>query len=93
MPIVDAYTMGILLERGSHRDLSIPKNVGLESRCVQSTDYNPETNDLTVVFVERGTYLYHNVPVDVYAQFATAESQGRYFNLYIREQYDYERVS
>ena len=93
MPIVDSYTLGILLERGSYRDLSVPKNVGLESRCVASTDYNLAQSDLTIVFVERGTYVYHNVPLDVYTMLATAESQGRFFNLYIREQYDYERIA
>lgn len=93
MPIIDSHTLGILLERGSHRDLSQPKNVGLESVCVASVDYDVEKSDLTIVFQHGGTYLYHNVPLDTYAQLATAESQGRYFNLYVREQFDFERIN
>ena len=50
--------------------------------------------DLTIEFMARGTYIYHEVQLDTYVDFATAGSQGQYFNLYIRDQgYDYERIA
>jgi hypothetical protein len=64
-----------------------------ESRCVANVDYDNETQSLTVEFNQRGTYRYSNVPLDVYVDFATAGSQGTYFNLYIRPQYAFERIS
>lgn len=72
--------------------------VGLESKCVASLDYellDPEEGtigSLTVEFVERGTYKYNDVPLDVYVDFSMAESQGRYFNLYIRERFPTQRI-
>ena len=68
------------------------------SRCVRSLDFQltdeSGRGDLTVEFMARGTYVYHEVQLDVYVDFATAGSQGQYFNLYIRDQgYDYERIA
>lgn len=74
------------------RETGKNRNVALESRCVASVDYNLEEQIMTIEFVERGTYEYKDVPLDVYVDFAQAESQGRYFNLYIREQYSNYRI-
>ena len=91
MPVVSPYTLRRLLEplieKGKNR------NIALESRVVQTLDYDPEKEELTLEFVERGTYKYNGVSLDTYVDFATAESQGRYFNLYIRDKYPYERTS
>jgi lysyl-tRNA synthetase class 2 len=64
-----------------------------ESTCVADIEYNPETQDMTVTFVKRGTYVYHDVPLDTYTDFELAASQGTYFNLYIREQFSFERIA
>ena len=68
------------------------------SRCVRSLDFQltdeSGRGDLTVEFMARGTYIYHDVELDLYVDFATAGSQGQYFNLYIRDQgYSYERIA
>jgi|HubBroStandDraft_3_1064219.scaffolds.fasta_scaffold79655_2 hypothetical protein len=67
------------------------------SRCVRSLDFQltdeSGRGDLQVDFMQRGSYVYHDVPLDTYVDFAQAGSQGQYFNLYIRDQYDYERIS
>jgi hypothetical protein len=90
MPVVSAYTLRRLLE--PLKETGRERNVALESRAIQVVDYDPETSDLTVEFVNRGTYRYSGVPLDTYVDFATAESQGRYFNLYIRDKFSYERI-
>lgn len=64
-----------------------------ESKCVANVDYDPESLVLTIEFQARGTYRYTEVPLDVFVDFSTAGSQGKYFNNYIRDQYSYERVS
>ena len=67
------------------------------SRCVRSLDFQltdeSGRGDLTVEFMQRGTYIYHDCPLDAYVDFAGAGSQGQYFNLYIRDQYQYERIA
>lgn len=64
-----------------------------ESTCVADVEYNPLTREMTVQFVERGTYKYKEVPIDEYVDFEMAASQGKYFNLYVRDRYSYERVN
>lgn len=96
MPKLDNTTLRRLLQRKKE----IPS--GVESRCVASLDYEPFeegglSGDLIVTFVGPpeggvGTYKYHDVPLNVYVDFSEAFSMGQYFNLYIRNQYAYERV-
>jgi hypothetical protein len=87
MPAVDTYTLRRLLNRKKE----IPQ--GVESRCINSIDYDYEQSKLTINFVERGTYEYYNVPLDVYVDLAEASSQGQYFNLYIRNAgYSFSRI-
>jgi hypothetical protein len=90
MPYIDTHTLRRLLEKNP--------SVGYESTCVESFDYNPETEELTVSHPGaypgkggRGTWVYEGVPVSVYTDFAQASSQGTYFNLYIKGQYSYRR--
>lgn len=67
------------------------------SRCVKSLDFQLTDESgrgtLTVEFMQRGTYIYNDVSLDVYVDFASSGSQGQYFNLYIRDQYTYERIA
>lgn len=62
------------------------------STCVNSVTYNPVTREMTIQFQQRGTYKYLDVPFDEYIEFETAGSRGTYFNLYVRDNYEYERV-
>lgn len=91
MPNISTYTLRRLLE--PIREKGLQRNVALESRCVSNLDYDPDEEVMTLEFVERGTYKYRGVSLDTYVDFATAESQGRYFNLYIRDKYPFEKVA
>lgn len=62
------------------------------STCVADVNYNPITQEMVIVFQQRGTYKYHDVPLDTYVDFESAGSRGTYFNLYIRPQFSYERI-
>jgi hypothetical protein len=63
-----------------------------ESRCVANVDYNLEEGTLIIDFMARGSYKYENFPLDEYVDFASAGSQGKYFNLYIRPKYNGVRI-
>lgn len=96
MPRIDNTTLRRLLLRKKE----IP--LGSESRCVAKLDFEPLAEgalagDLIVTFVGPpeggvGVYKYMDVPLNVYVDFAGAASLGQYFNLYIRNQYAYERI-
>jgi hypothetical protein len=94
--VVRSINGRFLSERGLLAEISdalhnAPK-IPVESECVASLAYDVTSNELTVEFNQRGTYKYSDVPLDEYANFQGADSKGAYFNLYIRDQYSYERV-
>ena len=72
--------------------LDVGRPVITNSSCTHSIAYEVESQELTIVFVERGTYKYFGVPADDYLGLKEANSQGTYFNLYIRDRYPYERI-
>jgi len=62
------------------------------SSLVQRAIYDGGKRTLAVTFTTGRTYLYFDVPADVHEEFAAAESQGRYFNLRIRDRYAYREL-
>lgn len=64
-----------------------------ESTCCADVDYDLETQEMTVQFQQRGTYVYSDVPLDEFLNFQQAGSRGTYFNLYVRNRYPYERIA
>lgn len=64
-----------------------------KSECVNTVTYNPVDREMTVAFQQRGTYKYYDVPLEEYIEFDGAGSRGTYFNLYVRNRYQYERVA
>jgi hypothetical protein len=43
--------------------------------------------DMTITFTSGSTYVYSNVPNEVYTDFVNADSKGRYFHNNIKESY------
>ena len=62
------------------------------SSLVQRAIYDDGKRTLAVTFTTGRTYLYFEVPADVYEEFAAAESRGQFFNWRIRDQYDYREL-
>ena len=48
--------------------------------------------DMTITFTSGSTYVYSNVPNEVYTDFVNADSKGRYFHNNIKESYTYTRL-
>lgn len=64
------------------------------SSNVASIGYDPATKTLEVEFHGSGAvYQYRGVPQDVADQFIKSDSAGRYFQTYIRSNYEYSRVN
>lgn len=62
------------------------------SSLIQRAIYDAARQTLAVTFTTGRIYLYFDVPPDVHAEFAAAESQGRYFNLRIRDRYAFREL-
>lgn len=88
MPHVNPLTLTRLL------NFKWRKGEAIESECVADVEYDPDGEVMTIIFKQRGTYQYKEVPLDVYVDFETSGSRGKYFNNYIRNHgYEYERIA
>ena len=64
-----------------------------DSEAIAGIDYDPVTQEMQIVFNQRGTYKYSEVEPQVFSEFNGAASRGTYFNMYIRNHgYWYERI-
>ena len=61
----------------------------VSSSAISHVDYDPLTAELHVTFTTTGLYTYTGVPHQVYEDFLTAASKGRFFNDNIRDHYRY----
>ncbi len=58
------------------------------SSALASASYDPDTQTLTVTFKGGAqSYTYPNVPADVWEQFVTADSPGRFWRESIKDQF------
>ena len=62
-----------------------------DSSTVKSSSYNYEHKILTVHF-SYATYVYSDVDVLDYTNFATANSQGQALNTFIKGKYNFEKL-
>lgn len=61
----------------------------MPSTVIQSHAYDPEREELAILFTTGRHYLYHRVPQEAYEAFRTAFSKGRHFNARIRDSYEF----
>ncbi len=68
----------------------------VDSLLIRAVGYDPGSSILEIEFTDEGhghVYLYYDVPYSTFDEFLDADSKGRYFNDYIRDQYASERAS
>ena len=62
----------------------------MPSTSIRKSEYDPESEILSVWFVASGKrYDYEAVPAEVYAAFRAAFAKGRFFNQHIRDRFRY----
>ena len=59
------------------------------SSAISRIDYSAPTRTLHVTFTSGRTYTYAGVPAEVYFQFCRAASKGEFFNVIIRDRYEF----
>ena len=62
------------------------------SSCISSINYDPDTEDMMIQFVNGGTYQYADVPESVDDRFESSSSFGKFFNRYIKPNYNYNKA-
>lgn len=61
----------------------------MPSSVIRSFVYDPEREELAILFTTGRRYIYHRVPAGEADAFRAAFSKGRYFNARIRDSYDF----
>ena len=65
----------------------------MPSSVIRRFSYDPETQELDVLFTTGRRYVYYDVPPEEVDAFRAAFSKGRYFNTRIRDNYEYREVA
>ena len=63
------------------------KKVNIDSKIIDSFDYDSTTEKLDVVFKNKEKYSYFGVPKEIIQNWLSSESSGRYFTKTIRPFY------
>jgi hypothetical protein len=64
----------------------------MPSSVVSAISYDPATSTLRIIFVSGRIYDYKNVPEKVFTAMKTAFSKGIYFNQYIKDYYQFDKI-
>lgn len=73
--------------------------ISCQSSRVKAYGYDPETKNLQIDWADKkngqpgGSGNFKNVPPEVFEAMQKAESVGRFINLAIKGQFDYEKLS
>lgn len=70
--------------------LPIQKHQTPGSTNIAEISFDPNTDTLTVEFVDGALYDYMNVPRSVYLDFCAAGSAGQFFARQVKGRYSYE---
>jgi hypothetical protein len=65
----------------------------MPSTVIRSFRYDEASQVLTITFVSGAQYRYWRVPLGVVMNFKKAMSKGNFFSHYIRDVYDFQKVS
>lgn len=66
----------------------------VQSSALEQISYDEAAHTLLATFRYSGrTYLYRDVPQEIYDGLIFAESIGAYFNAHIRNHYDFEELN
>ena len=62
------------------------------SSLIQRAIYDGANQTLAVTFTTGRRYLYFGITAELYSAFATAPSQGQFFNWRIRDQFEFREL-
>lgn len=63
------------------------KRQSVNSSSIAAIGYDEANEILEIEFLSGGIYQYFDVPMYVYEELMEADSHGKYFNAYIKENY------
>jgi len=64
----------------------------MPSTVIHSIDYDPELKTLTIAYVSGHTYMYKDVPENVYKELKASRVKGRYMRFFIKDKYPFQKL-
>ncbi|MFO1247417.1 MAG: KTSC domain-containing protein, partial [Alphaproteobacteria bacterium] len=65
----------------------------VQSSALEQISYDPEGHTLCATFRDSGrTYIYEDVPEEIYDSLIFSDSLGAYFNAHIRDRFPYREI-
>jgi hypothetical protein len=64
----------------------------MPSSVVSHMLYNTSTSTLRIFFISGRVYDYKDVPEEIFNEMKAAFSKGVYFNQYIKDRYQFEKI-
>lgn len=64
----------------------------VDSSNLEWIAFDKDKEELYIKFKNGGTYVYYNVPEDIFNNLLNAGSKGRYFWMKIRDVYEYKKL-
>lgn len=68
------------------------ERIKVESSSIKSIGYNVRLQILEIEFTRGAIYQYKNVSYEIYHNLTNAESIGKYFAQYIKNNYEFEQI-
>lgn len=65
----------------------------VKSTAINELRYSARREELTIMFTDGTGYKYSGVPRNMFVAFKEAPSKGKFFNRFVREGYNYEKIS
>jgi hypothetical protein len=63
----------------------------MPSTVIRSFDYDPDAQELAIVFQSGRRYVYEGVPEETYRRLKASPAKGEFFNAHISDQFPFRR--
>jgi hypothetical protein len=65
----------------------------MPSTVIAEMNFDPDLGELTITYTSGQTYKYKGVPEKVYKELKASRVQGRYLRFFVKDKYEFEKVS
>jgi len=69
----------------------MPEMMFVDSSNIEAIGYDDDAQELHVRFLSGETYVYHNVPREIFDAMMDAPSKGSFLNREVKNVYDYSK--
>jgi len=84
--------LSTLAQHGIEPEETEERWIDVDSSCIDAVSFHRPSSRLTIRFNSRGVYEYTPVTSDTFQDFLDADSQGRFFNQYIKDEYSCNHI-